>query len=37
MELTEELPDRTVEGWQQATQELNILTGLVQQQSQATE
>jgi hypothetical protein len=37
MELTEELPERTAEGWQQATQELDTLTGLVQQQGPATE
>jgi hypothetical protein len=27
IELTEELPDRTAEGWQQATQELDTPTG----------
>jgi hypothetical protein len=36
-ELTEELPDRTVKGWQQAMQELDTLTGLMQQQGPATE
>jgi hypothetical protein len=35
--LTEVLPDRTVEGWQQATQELDTLTRLMHQQGPASE